>query len=108
MEKQTVYVSSHNLRFKMKLVNELNLNEGDILRVGIDKDEKPLKHFYVLKSNDPKVDVGFKVIIRNKSCMIAFKGMKDKLQIQRPGNCRYQIVEVDGSRGIKVKLPEIM
>lgn len=105
MEKQTVYISSHNLRFKMKLVNELSIKDGDIMRVGLDKTEKPLRHFYVLKANNDDT-VGFKVTIRNNSAVIAFKGMKQKLQIDKAQNCRYELIEVEGMKGIKVKLPE--
>jgi hypothetical protein len=108
MEKDTVHVGLHTLRFKMKLVHELELKEGDILRVGINPNERPLKYFYVVKNNEADKFTGFKVTIRNKSCMISFKGMFDKLQFSRPQNCRYETFEEDGRKGIRVTLPKII
>lgn len=108
MEKDTVYVGKHNLRFKMKLVNEWGLKDGDILRVGINPNETPLKYFYVVKNNESDKFTGFKLIIRNNSSMISFKGMFDKLQFTKSQNCRYELIEEDGRKGIRVTLPTII
>jgi len=107
MEKDTVHVGMHTLRFKMKLVKEWGLKDGDILRVGINPNEKPLKYFYVVKNNDSDKFTGFKLIIRNNSSMISFKGMFDKLQFTHAQNCRYELIEDDGRKGIRVTLPPV-
>lgn len=104
MEKQTVYLGRHQLRFKMKCVKELDLKSGDILMVGLDKNEKPLRHLYVLKTDSDSA-TGFKVILRNNTCTISFKGMYDKLQLQKPCNARYELIKNEKFNGIKIVLP---
>lgn len=107
MEKETVYMGRHNLRFKMNTVRAFDLKDGDRIKVGIDKTENPMKHVYLVKTED-RNDTGFKVIIRKNSCMIAFKGLYDKLQIQKPQNCRYEIIDFQDKKWIKVLLPTII
>lgn len=105
MEKQTVYLGKHQLRFKKKLVQEWSIKDGDRIRVGLLKSEEPKKHLYLVKGNDE--ETGFKVVVRNDTYVISFKGMYDKLQIDRPQNARYEIVEMDGSAVVKIVLPKV-
>lgn len=106
MEKQTVYLGKHQLRFKKKLVEEWGIKDGDRIKVGTLKLEKPIKHLYLVKGNDD--EIGFKVVGRNDSYIIAFKGMYDKLQIDRPQNARYEIKEIDSVKVVKIVLPKII
>lgn len=90
----------------MNTVREFELKEGDRLKIGLDKSEKPLQHIYITKTED-KNDTGFKVVINNNSCLIAFKGLYDKLQIQKPQNARYEIIEFQNAKWLKITLPKI-
>jgi hypothetical protein len=103
MEKQTVYLGKHQLRFKKKLVDEFNLKDGDIIRVGFLKSETQKKHLYLVKGNGD--ETGFKVTIRNHSYAIAFTGIYDRLKIDRPQNALYQLVVMDGVKVVKIELP---
>ena len=106
MEKQTVYLGKHQLRFKKKLVDEFDLKDGDRIKVGTLKSENPIKHLYLIKGKDD--ETGFKVVVRYDTYVISFKGMYDKLQMDKPQNARYDIVEMDGVKVVKIVLPKIL
>ena len=106
MEKQTVHLGKHQLRFKKKLVEEWDIKDGDRIKVGTLKSENPIKHLYLVKGKDD--ETGFKVVVRNDTYIIAFKGMYDKLQIDKPQNARYEIVEMDSVKVVKIVLPKII
>lgn len=101
MEKDTVYIGKHQLRFKTKLINDFNLSDGDRLMIGFLKDEPA--HVYLIKSTDER---GQLLTVRNNSYMIAFKGIINKLGLMEPQNCRYEIGERDGIKYVKVILPK--
>jgi len=101
MEKETVYIGKHQLRFKTKLIKDFDLSDGDRLRIGFLKDEP--KHVYLIKSDNEQ---GQLLTSRNNSYQIAFKGIIKKFDLMEPQNARYEIGEREGTKFIKIELPK--
>lgn len=104
MEKKTVYFGLNQLRFKRKLVDDFGIKDGDLFRIAFLKKEMPIKNLYLIKTSSDD-EIGYKVTFANSSYSMSVKGLKDKLNIRSKGNARYEIIEIDGQKVVKIELP---
>lgn len=106
MEKDTVFLGKHQLRFKTKLVHDFGLQHGDKLKIGFSKDENPKVNIYLVKCLPG--EQGFQFCeSKNHTYSVAFKGLFKKLDIVEPTNARYTI-EKSEFEYIKITIPRFL
>lgn len=106
MEKDTVYLGKHQLRFKTKLVKDFGLTHGDKLKIGFNKEENPKLHMYLVRCIPG--EQGFQFCeSKNHTYSIAFKGLFRKLNLLEPTNARYTIEKAEFDY-IKIIIPKFL
>jgi hypothetical protein len=79
-----------NIRFKSEFAKDHGFIKGQKWRVGIDADENPMKHIFVLSPAKDNPQEGFKMTFQNKSWALAAKTLFKELNLIPPLKCRIE------------------
>jgi hypothetical protein len=91
------------LRFKPSVVEKFSIKKGQRWMLGIDENENPTQHLYVLFNNENDFD-GYKVSEGNGNLYINAKTIVEELNIHGPLYCDYEPFHDKDYSGIVVKI----
>ena len=103
LAKDEIYIGKNGqMRFKTPAVDRFNLEKGQRWLIGIDEDEKTLKHLYMIKDTENK---GYKISGQKQHGFhINMKGFLQEVNIKIPARFLYEEFEHEKHKGIKLTL----
>lgn len=94
------------IRFKKEFAMDMGFKHNERWIIGIDKEENPVKHLYVIRPDKENEHNGFKMSYQNKSWFITCRTLLKELSIEFPAKCRMEEYNDDKYSGFRILLPE--
>ena len=94
-----------SLRFKAAFAESMGFVKDERWLVGVDSDEIPTKHIYVVRPTDDIKHNGWKMQYQNKSWALAGKTLVKELKLEVPIKCKVEVYKENGYNGFRLVLP---
>lgn len=94
-----------SIRFKTAFAENMGFVKDGRWLVGIDNDEIPTKHIYILRPDEENKHNGWKMQYVNKSWSLSGKTVVNELKLEVPIKCKVEVFKGNGYDGFRLVLP---